>query len=100
MNGGLYVSPDFVQLDQYLVYMDFLRELPSGDWQQILARSIRQVTLQPRQVLYQQDEALDYVYILLKGSGGSGARGTFRRWTAADLSAPSRSSRGAHALNL
>ena len=68
MNGGLYVSPDFVQLDQYLIYMDFLSELPSGDWQQILARSIRQVTLQPRQILYQQDESLDYVYILLKGT--------------------------------
>ena len=69
MNGGLYVSPDFVPTgsisDPHGVSE---RDLPSED----LAADSRSVYppsyAHPRQVLYQQDESLDYVYILLKGT--------------------------------
>ena len=54
--------------DLLIAQMNFLQDLPPGEWQQILVPSAKSVRLRRDQPLYQQDQPLDHIYILLEGT--------------------------------
>ena len=48
MSPRQFISLELVGVDLLIVQLEFLRDLPIADLQQILARSIRQATLRPK----------------------------------------------------
>ncbi len=68
MSPRQFISLELVGVDLLIVQLEFLRDLPMADLQQILSRSVHQATLRPKKVLYRQDDSLEFVYILLSGS--------------------------------